>query len=70
MNAMSASAADSLSAGTRVEVETASGSYRGELTRSHDGRSDVELRCAGHYLRLHRSCVRRVRSLDDAMPER
>jgi hypothetical protein len=57
-------------AGTRVEVETVSGSYRGELTQSYDGRRDVELRCAGHYLRLRRSCVRRVRSLDNAMPQR
>jgi hypothetical protein len=68
MNAMRASEADSLRAGTRVEVETAAGSYRGELTRSHDGASDVELRYAGHHLRLHRWCVHRVRALDNTMP--
>ena len=65
---MSALDADSLRAGTRVEVETESGSYRGELLRSDDGRCDVELRCAGHHVRLHRWCVRRVRALDDTTP--
>jgi hypothetical protein len=69
MNAMSALDADSLRAGTHVEVETTSGSsYRGKLTRSHDGHCDVELRCAGHNIRLLRFCVRRVRALDDTMP--
>lgn len=67
---MSALDADSLRAGTRVEVETVSGSYRGELTRSDDGRGDIELRCAGHYVRLHRWCVRSVRALDDPVPPR
>ena len=67
---MSALDADSLRAGTRVEVETASGSYRGELTRSYDGSGDVELLCAGHYVRLHRWCVRRMRALDDTRPAR
>jgi hypothetical protein len=67
---MSALAGGSLRAGTRVEVETASGSYRGELTRSFDGHGDVELHCAGHYLRLHRSCLLRVRPLDTEMPQR
>ena len=67
---MSALDADSLRAGTRVEVETLSGSYRGELTRSHDGPGDIELRCAGHYIRLNRCCIRRVRTLDDTTPPR
>lgn len=67
MNAMSDSAGGILRAGTLVEVETSSGSFRGELTRSYDGRGDVELHCAGHYLRLHRSCLLRVRPLGAAM---
>jgi hypothetical protein len=67
---MSALAGGFLRAGTRVEVETVSGSYRGELTRSYDGRGDVELHCAGHYLRFQRSCLLRVRSLGTAMRQR
>jgi hypothetical protein len=70
MNAMSDSADGFMRAGTRVEVETASGSFRGELTRSFDGRGDLELHCAGHYLRLHRSCLLRVRPLDTSMRQR
>jgi hypothetical protein len=56
--------ADSLKPGTLVEVVTASGSYRGTLTAAYDGRSDVELRCAGHKVRLHRWCIDRVLVLD------
>jgi hypothetical protein len=70
MNAMSAPDADALRPGTLVEVETAAGSYRGELTRANDGGSDVELRYAGHHIRLHRWCLYRVRALDNAMPPR
>lgn len=70
MNSMSALAGGFLGAGTRVEVETASGSFRGELSRSYDGRGDVELHCAGHYVRFHRSCLVRVRALGTAVRER
>jgi hypothetical protein len=56
--------ADSLKAGTLVEVETASGSYRGTLTKAYDGRTDVELRCAGHQIRLHQRCITRVLVFD------
>jgi hypothetical protein len=70
MNAMSDSADGFMRAGTLVEVETASGFYRGELTRSYDGRRDLGLHCAGHYLRLHRSCLLRVRPLDTSMRQR
>jgi len=70
MNAMSDSAGAIMRAGTLVEVETASGSYRGQLTRPYDGRRDVELHCAGHYLRLHPSCLLRVRRLDTAIRQR
>ena len=51
--------ADSLPAGTEVEVETASGSYRGTLTRPYSRGSDVELRCAAHYVRVHRRSIHR-----------
>jgi hypothetical protein len=68
MNAMSAPDADALRPRTLVEVETAAGSYRGELTRTHNCDSDVELRYAGHHIRLHQWCVYRVRGLDTTAP--
>jgi hypothetical protein len=60
--------ADSLKAGTLVEVETTSGSYRGTLTKTYDGTTDVELRYAGHQVRLHRWCVHRVLASDPLDP--
>jgi hypothetical protein len=62
--------ADSLMPGTLVEVETASGSYRGTLTKAYDGRSDVELCYAGHRVRLHRWCIKRVLAVDPIAPRR
>ena len=62
--------ADSMQVGTLVEVETASGSYRGTLTRPLDRGSDVELRCAGHYLRVERRSIYRVRALGGTGPPR
>lgn len=62
--------ADLLKAGTLVEVETASGAYRGTLTQAYDGRTDVELRCAGHQVRLHRWCIDRVVALEPVAPRR
>jgi hypothetical protein len=56
--------ADTLEAGTTVQVETIDGSFRGILTRPLENGSDVELRCAGHYVRLDRRCIRRVRALN------
>jgi hypothetical protein len=56
--------ADALDAGTVVQVETLDGCFRGTLTRPLENGSDVELCCAGHYLRLDRGCIRRVRALD------
>jgi hypothetical protein len=47
-----------------VQVETVDGCFRGTLTRPLENGSDVELRCAGHYLRLDRSRIRRVRALN------
>ena len=55
--------ADALDAGTLVQVETVDGCFRGTLTRPLENDSDVELRCAGHYLRLDRECIRRVCAL-------
>ena len=60
--------ADSLEVGTRVQVETVYGCLRGVLTRPLEPGTDVELRCAGHVLRLRRSCVRRVLSLQTPAP--
>ena len=62
--------ADSLEAGTLVEVETTSGSYRGTLTKAYDGSADVELRYAGHHLRLDRWCIQRVLACDPLDPRR
>jgi hypothetical protein len=55
--------ADALDAGIMVQVETVNGSFRGTLIRPLEHGSDVELRCAGHYLRLDRRCIRSVRAL-------
>jgi len=55
--------AEALDAGTLVQVESAAGCFSGTLTRPLEKGSDVELRCAGHYLRLDRRCIRRVRVL-------
>jgi hypothetical protein len=62
--------ADSLKAGTLVEVETASGSYRGTLIKAYDGSTDVELRYAGHKVRLHRWWIDRVLAADPFDPRR
>jgi hypothetical protein len=62
--------ADWLKAGTLVEVETTSGSYRGTLTKAYDGSTDVELRYAGHQVRLDRSCIRRVLACGPVDPRR
>jgi hypothetical protein len=62
--------ADALDAGTKVQVETIDGCFRGVLIRplERDSESDVELRCAGHYFRLYRWTVRRVRALNGDLP--
>jgi hypothetical protein len=57
--------ADALPAGTVVQVETVDGCLRGTLTRALESGSDVELLCAGHYLRLDRRSIRRVGALSD-----
>jgi hypothetical protein len=62
--------AGSLKAGTLVEVETTSGSYRGTLTKAYDGSTDVELRYAGHQVRLRRWCIQRVLASDPLDPRR
>jgi hypothetical protein len=56
--------ADALDAGTMVQVETVDGCFRGTLVRPLENGSDVELRCAGHHLRLDRRCIRSVSALD------
>jgi hypothetical protein len=58
--------ADALPAGTVVQIETVDGCLRGTLTRPLESGSDVELRCAGHYLRLDCRSICRVRALSDA----
>jgi hypothetical protein len=55
---------DAFDAGAMVQVETAVGCFRGRLIRPLQSGSDVDLRCAGHYLRLDRGRIRRVRALN------
>jgi tRNA U55 pseudouridine synthase TruB len=62
--------ADALAAGTKVQVETVDGCFRGTLIRPLERDSDVEIRCAGHYVRLDRRCIRRVRALNGGPPQR
>jgi hypothetical protein len=52
-----------LAAGTKVQVETVNGCFRGTLIKSLKRDSDVELHCLGHDIRLDRRCIRRVRVL-------
>jgi hypothetical protein len=61
--------ADALDAGTEVQVETVDGWFRGTLTGPLEDGSDVELRCAGHYVRLDSRCIRRVRALNNDSAE-
>ena len=56
--------------GTRVEVETSSGCFRGTLIQPLEEGSDIELRYAGHYIRLHWWSVRKVRPLTPLPPRR
>jgi hypothetical protein len=70
MQAVNGTTAESLVAGTPVEVETVSGSYRGMLIKPHHPGTDVELRCAGHYVRVHWLSVHRVRALGRTMQPR
>ncbi len=70
MDAVTELNGDSMRVGTLVEVETASGSYRGTLTQPLDRSTDVELRCAGHYLRVERRSIYRVRALGSTGPPR
>jgi hypothetical protein len=62
--------ADELAAGTKVQVETVDGCFRGTLIRSLKRDSDVELHCAGHDIRFDRRCIRRVRALNGGPPQR
>jgi chorismate synthase len=56
--------------GSHVSWEERLNGRLSQAIQPHDRGSDVELRCAGHYVRVHRRSIYRVRALDSTMPPR